>query len=262
MSKHYWTYAFSTAVYLINRLPSSVLNTDTPYHKLFGVQPNYTKLRVYECLCFPWLRPYTSHKLEDRSTPCVFLGYSQTQSSYLCLQPRSGRIYISRHVRFDENVFPFSPTILPKPTSNTTQNEPIILPLVTKINLNPPRPPLVMPPSGSSSSDSNLQVQQKTPTETSPFQATTSMSTTPSSPTTTPPQQSTSPTTPTSTTTTSSSSSPSPLPAQPSQAPPPPISTPCSHVARIRSPSQIVNTTIRRLSQVEFQQNQTLCFKL
>ena len=85
MKKKYWTYAFSTAIYLINRLPSSMLQMESPYHKLFGVQPNYMKLRVYGSLCFPWLRPYTSHKLEERSTPCVFLGYSQTQSAYLCL---------------------------------------------------------------------------------------------------------------------------------------------------------------------------------
>lgn len=85
--KSYWSYAFATATYLINRMPISVLNMDSPYHKLFQTQPNYTKRRVYLCLCFPWLRPYNSHKLEDRSTPCVFIDYSPTQSAYLCLQP-------------------------------------------------------------------------------------------------------------------------------------------------------------------------------
>ena len=75
MPKKYWTYAFATANYLINRLPTPVLNMDTPLHKIFGTQPNYSKTRVYSCLCFPWLRPYTSHKLEDISTPFVFIGY-------------------------------------------------------------------------------------------------------------------------------------------------------------------------------------------
>lgn len=78
MPKSYWTYAFATATYLINRLPTPVIDMETPFHKLFGTQPNYTKLRVFGCLCFPWPRPYNKHKLEDRSTPCVLLGYSTT----------------------------------------------------------------------------------------------------------------------------------------------------------------------------------------
>lgn len=86
MPKKYWTFAFATATYLINRLPTPVLDMDSPFHKLFGTQPNYLKIRVFGCLCFPWLGPYTSNKMEDRSTPCVFMGYSQTQSGYLCLQ--------------------------------------------------------------------------------------------------------------------------------------------------------------------------------
>lgn len=33
---HFWVEAFSIAMYLINILPTSVLQWDTPYHKLFG----------------------------------------------------------------------------------------------------------------------------------------------------------------------------------------------------------------------------------
>ncbi|CAA7053046.1 unnamed protein product [Microthlaspi erraticum] len=69
----YWTYAFATAVYLINRLPTPVIAHQSPYFKLFQQQPNYLKLRVFGSLCFPWLRPYTSHKLDNRSMPCTFL---------------------------------------------------------------------------------------------------------------------------------------------------------------------------------------------
>lgn len=107
MPRSYWTYAFSAAVYLINRLPTPVLHMTSPFFKLFDTSPNYGKLKIFGCLCFPWLRPYTKHKLDNRSTPCVFLGYSTTQSAYLCLQKNSGRIYVSRHVQFDEHVFPF-----------------------------------------------------------------------------------------------------------------------------------------------------------
>ena len=172
MPKKYWSYAFTTATYLINRLPTPNLSMESPYQKLFGEAPNYSKLRVFGCLCFPWLRPYTAHKLEDRSTPCVFLGYSQTQSAYLCLQPTSGRLYISRHVKFDEGSFPFqrpasplSPSPPPlSPSLSSITNHVTIVPNVSQPPTNtastPPAPlPLVSSPlTGSSSSDSHRSV--------------------------------------------------------------------------------------------------------
>ena len=177
MPKKYWTYAFSTAAYLINRQPTAVLNMDSPFHKLFGNQPNYHKLRVFGSLCFPRLRPYTAHKLEDRSTPCVFLGYSPTQSGYLCLQPHTGCIYMSRHVRFDELVFPFKTSSLPAVNSSVPNPEPTPFsppvtieppsqtPAPTTFASNPnPSPPLVQK-TGSSSSGPSLpgQVDSSTP---------------------------------------------------------------------------------------------------
>lgn len=121
--KTYWTYEFATAVYLINRLPSPVISMFSPYQKLFGVAPNYKKLRTFGCLCFPWLRPYNNNKLENRSTPCVLLGYSLSQSAYLCLQPTSGRIYVSRHVQFDEQAFPFRKSPLQPTATETLPNQ-------------------------------------------------------------------------------------------------------------------------------------------
>lgn len=54
------------------------------------------------------------HKLEDRSKPCVFIGYSLTQSAYLCLDPTTGRMYTSHHVQFDEYAYPFRTMASPK----------------------------------------------------------------------------------------------------------------------------------------------------
>ena len=118
----HWPYAFAVAVFLVNRLPIPVLSAISPYQKLFQTTPNYQKLRTFGCLCFPWLRPYAPNKLENRSLPCVFIGYSLTQSAYLCLEPLSGRIYTSRHVRFNETQFPYlsltkPPTSVPPATA-------------------------------------------------------------------------------------------------------------------------------------------------
>ena len=94
----FWPHAFNTAVYLINRMPTPTLNPSTPFELIFKTKPNYAKLKIFECLCYSWLRPYSSHKLAPKSTLCVFLGYSLSQSAYLYFEPTTSKTYISRHV--------------------------------------------------------------------------------------------------------------------------------------------------------------------
>lgn len=76
----FWDFVFTTAVYLINRLPTT-LNFVVPYTVLFNKSPDYSFLRTFGCACFPFLRPYTTHKLDFRSQECLFMGYSNTQNS-------------------------------------------------------------------------------------------------------------------------------------------------------------------------------------
>ena len=109
----YWSYAFLAAAYLINRLPTPILKHQSPFESLFQHMPNYDKLRAFGCLCFPWMRPYSDHKLDKRSKPCVFLGYSNTHNAYKCLDLSSNRVYISRHVQFIEHKFPFASNTTP-----------------------------------------------------------------------------------------------------------------------------------------------------
>jgi hypothetical protein len=80
-----WDEAFLTATYLINILPSKVLDFDTPTKRLHGHDPDYSMLRIFGCACWPNLRPYNTRKLAFRSTRCVFLGYSPLHKGYKCL---------------------------------------------------------------------------------------------------------------------------------------------------------------------------------
>ncbi|GJV60882.1 retrovirus-related pol polyprotein from transposon TNT 1-94 [Tanacetum coccineum] len=52
--------------------------------------------------------------MDFRSTSCVFLGYSPSHHGYRCLDISTERLYIARHVRFNEAQFPFD---IPKTTS-------------------------------------------------------------------------------------------------------------------------------------------------
>lgn len=100
-----WDEAFLTAVFLINRLPSKVIQNDTPYERLFGQKPDYSFLRTFSCACWPNPRPYNTKKVQFRSKRCVFLRYSNSHKGFKCLDPSEGRVYISHDIeteRFDE----------------------------------------------------------------------------------------------------------------------------------------------------------------
>ena len=94
-------------------MPTPILQKKSPFESLFGRQPNYKKLHTFRCQCFPWLKPYNHNKMQPKSKTCVFLGYSSTQNAYTCMNINSSRLYISKHVIFDETIFPYtSPTIV------------------------------------------------------------------------------------------------------------------------------------------------------
>lgn len=104
----YWVEAFYSANFISNLIPSAALDQKSPFEILFKKTPDYYFLRVFGSACYPCLRPYAHHKFEPRSLQCVFLGYHPQYKGYHCLYPPTGRVYISRHVIFDEQCFPFS----------------------------------------------------------------------------------------------------------------------------------------------------------
>lgn len=104
----FWLEALVTAVHLANLLPHSSLQFQIPHTLLFKSEPNYLALKPFGCTCFPWLKPYTSNKLQPKSQKCIFLGYCATSKGYKCYDPISTKVFVSRHVKFVENEFPYS----------------------------------------------------------------------------------------------------------------------------------------------------------
>jgi len=109
--QRFWVEAFFTANFLSNLLPTSALDSSTtPYQVLFGKAPDYSALRTFGCACFPTLRAYARNKFDPRSLKCIFLGYTEKYKGYRCFFPPTNRVYLSRHVLFDESSFPFIDT--------------------------------------------------------------------------------------------------------------------------------------------------------
>lgn len=76
--------AFFTAVHLINCLPTPILNHSSPIGAPLSYHTNYTFLKVYGSLFYPYLQPYNSQKVNIAS-PCLFLGYGLQHKGYECL---------------------------------------------------------------------------------------------------------------------------------------------------------------------------------
>ena len=83
----------------------STLGMKSPYEKLFKRTSDYTRIKVIGCICFSYLRNYNMTKFDGKTFPCVFIGYSSLHKGYRYLNPMTKRVYISRHVIFDEIVF-------------------------------------------------------------------------------------------------------------------------------------------------------------
>ena len=113
----FWHHALHMATYLLNILPCKTLQNTSPTQLLYHRDPTYTHLRVFGCLCYPLLPSSTIHKLQPRSTPCVFLGYPSNHRGYKCFDLSNRKLIISRHVIFDETQFPFTKIHSPSPPS-------------------------------------------------------------------------------------------------------------------------------------------------
>lgn len=107
MPASYWVDKVYTSIYTINRLPTPILHNQRPFQRLFDRETDYRFLRTFGSTCFPLLPPNYFHKLQAKSVQCVVLGYASNYKGYRCLDPTVGHVYVSRHVTFMEDSFPF-----------------------------------------------------------------------------------------------------------------------------------------------------------
>jgi hypothetical protein len=97
----FWGEAVVTAVYIRNCSPTKALNGRTPYEAWHGRKPAVSHLRVFGCLAFSKELDHIS-KLNDRSTPGVFIGYTEGSKAYRILDPGTQRVCTTHDVVFDE----------------------------------------------------------------------------------------------------------------------------------------------------------------
>ena len=99
---HLWGEAVHTAVFLLNRAPTSALDGKTPYQAWYGKKPSVHFLRVFGCVAYiKNVRPHLG-KLDDRGCKVVFIGYQDGAKAYHFYDPVAERVHVSRDVVFNE----------------------------------------------------------------------------------------------------------------------------------------------------------------
>lgn len=106
--KYLWGEAVLTASYLINRLPTRVLNYTTPlncFKKMYPTARIFSDipLRVFGCTTFVHLPIQCRSKLDPRAEKCVFIRYAPNQRGYKCYNPHTGKTHITMDVTFIES---------------------------------------------------------------------------------------------------------------------------------------------------------------
>ncbi|WJZ86050.1 hypothetical protein VitviT2T_005550 [Vitis vinifera] len=105
----YWGEAITSAAYLINRVPSSSIDFQTPLQALTNlvVAPTVTNLppRVFGCMAFVHLHKHQHQrtKLTSHALQCVFVGYALHKKGYQCYHPPTRRMFITMDVVFHED---------------------------------------------------------------------------------------------------------------------------------------------------------------
>lgn len=103
----HWDDAVTTAVYLLNRMPSKILNFKTSLQMLSSHVELPTVLmldpRIFRCVVFVHLHKNQRTKLDPCAVKCLFLGYGVHKKGYKCFDPTTNKTYITRDVTFLES---------------------------------------------------------------------------------------------------------------------------------------------------------------
>ena len=84
---NFWSEAVLTATYLINRLPSAILDFKSPIEILYNKKPNINHLKVFGCTCF--VHKNKIDKLDFTSIKTFFVGYSLEKKGFKCYDPKT-----------------------------------------------------------------------------------------------------------------------------------------------------------------------------
>ena len=149
--KSFWPEVIATSVYLLNRLPTYILNFKTPLDILstFTEIPSFLSLepKVFGCTIFVHSPEHDWSKFSPCAVKCAFVGYDINLKGYRCYDPKTRHLYTTMNCDFVETEYFYhqlgsqgeienrdsdSPSCL-YPTNNTQPPSPFFAPLTDPV---------------------------------------------------------------------------------------------------------------------------------
>ncbi|KAJ0833844.1 putative RNA-directed DNA polymerase [Helianthus annuus] len=87
LPNYLWAEAVATAIYAINRSPTSAVEDKTPYQVWYNLKPDVTHMKVFGCVAYGHKFAQGRRKLDDRSNKMIFVGYSTNGTGYRLYSP-------------------------------------------------------------------------------------------------------------------------------------------------------------------------------
>jgi len=102
LPKILWAEAVSTAVYVLNRTPSSSDALSTPFEIWFGRKPDVAHLQVFGTTAFTYVDKQFRGKFDSKAERGILVGYAGESPNYRIYYPHKKTVLVSKHVKFDE----------------------------------------------------------------------------------------------------------------------------------------------------------------
>ncbi|KAJ1305492.1 hypothetical protein OPQ81_000499 [Rhizoctonia solani] len=98
----FWGYAILHVAYLWNITPKKSLGGKTPEEIFTGNIPDVSRLRTFGCKAWAQVPDNQCTKLQDKSIECTYLGFAPNRKAHILTNRKTGKIFTSRDVVFDE----------------------------------------------------------------------------------------------------------------------------------------------------------------
>ena len=72
----YWAEAVATAVYIMNRTPTTAIHGMTPEERYTSRKPDISHLKIFCCITYVHVPYELRSKLDPKAEKCIFIGYS------------------------------------------------------------------------------------------------------------------------------------------------------------------------------------------
>ena len=86
--KPYRQKGMSCATYVINRVPLSLIKTESPYELTFEEKPSVKHFKVFGSICYVHVLDAKRTKLDAKAHNCIFLCYDERKKRCKCMDPR------------------------------------------------------------------------------------------------------------------------------------------------------------------------------